>query len=133
MPIHGNELIGLAVPVTRRARLTVERDLVKRQYRGERVGSLDTVLLSTPQRTLHDKLLDGARQFVRDYAKQGFRAIIEPESFIVWGPYQCRGFGKVTTKVTVAHGYAEGEDPFPDSADFIIQGEFIATRGRIPV
>ena len=58
MPIHGNELIGLAVPVTRRARLTVERDLVHRQYRGERVGSLDTVLLPTPQRTLHDKLIE---------------------------------------------------------------------------
>jgi len=132
LPIRGNEISGLAVPVIRRARLTVDRGLVKRQYRGEPVGTLNAILLPTAERTLADKLMDGAKQFVRDYAKQGFKAITEPESFIVWGPYQCRGFGMTTTKPTVVHGYQEGEDPFPDAADFIIQGQFLATHGRIP-
>jgi hypothetical protein len=133
MPIRGNLLTTtLAIPVTRRARLTVERALVTRQIRGEPVGSLDTVLLATPTRTLHSKLLDGAKQFVRDYARQGFKAMTPPESFIVWGPYQCRGFGMTTTKPTVVHGYQEGEDPYPDAADFIIQGNFLATHGRVP-
>lgn len=135
MPLRGNLIsTTLAVPVTKRARLTVERDLVKRQYRGEPVGTLDRVLLATPMRSLHDKLLDGAKQFINDYAKQGFQSLTPPESFIVWGPYQSRGFGLrgVTTKVTVAHGFMQNEDPYPDSADFIIQGNFLATHGRVP-
>jgi hypothetical protein len=133
VPIRGNLVTKtLAIPVTKRARLTVERALVTRQIRGEPVGSLDTVLLATNARTLHTKLLDGAKQFVRDYAKQGFMAMTEPESFIAWGPYQCRGFGMTTTKPTVVHGYQQGEDPFPDACDFIIQGNFLSTYGRVP-
>ena len=134
MPIRGNLVTGLAVPVTRRARLTVERALVQRQIRGEPVGSLSDLVLLTPGRTLHEKLLDGAKQFVRDYAVKGFQSLSPPESFIVWGPYKCRGFGmgSPTIKPTIAHLEAEDEDLFPDSADFIIQGQFLATTGRIP-
>lgn len=135
MPIRGNLITGLAVPVTRRARLTVERALVKRQIRGEPVGALsDQLVIVTATRSLHEKLLDGAHQFVRDYAKKGYQALTPAENFIVWGPYQCRGFGmgSPTIKPTVAHLSAEGEDIYPDSADFIIQGQFLATTGRIP-
>lgn len=115
--------------------MTVERNLVTRQYRGEPVGGLSgslVLLPGSPSRTLHDKLMDGAKQFVHDYAKQGFRAMTDPERFIVWGPYQCRGFGKTTTTVNVAHGYMQGEDPYPDACDFVIQGQFVATHGRVP-
>lgn len=134
MPIRGNIALGLAIPVTRRARLTVERDLVKRQYRGEPIGNLDGGHLITlaATRTLHSAIAEGADQFIRDYAKKGYQALANPEDFIVWGPYQSRGFGLTSAKPTIAHLSAEGEDLFPNSADFIIEGKFLATQGRIP-
>lgn len=122
----------LAIPVTQRARLTVDRALVTRQIRGEPIGGMTDLVLLTGARTLTDLLLKGARQFVDDYRKKGYEPLQEPNEFIVWGPYHSRGFGLSSAKPTIAHLSAEGEEMFPESADFVIQGNFLATRGKVP-
>jgi len=122
----------LALPVTLKARLTVDRELVRRQIRGEQIGSIETVQFSQVglHRTLVEKLIEGANTFTRHYATKGYQALTPPSEFIVWGPYASR-FTGVTARPTTS-GFADGENPFPDSADFVIEGKFLATRGKVP-
>jgi hypothetical protein len=118
----------LAVPVRLRARMTVERELFTRQYRGEPIGALPDLHVPGRARALRAVALDSARKFVADMARQGNNAVDEPGGFRLYGPYQSRDGYLGADRANGSHQF---EDKHPESADFVLEGAFIATRGKV--
>lgn len=125
-------------PVTLRARYTVEIEPFAKlgQSFPERfpmgkvnrvcVGDLPTMW---PAGELHEKALLAGRLFLNAMESQGFKSYLPVEGLRVLGPYSPRGFERARNgPLTIGH--REDEQPF-DGADFILEGEFLATRGKV--
>jgi hypothetical protein len=139
------EAASIAVPIDQEARVTVERDLVKRQYRGtydpvrgkwvgEPIGGMEDLNVLTGMRSLKSVLLHGAELFCKHRRQQGIEPLQRPEEMLVRGPFQHRPLttGRPTQGgAGVIHGWREGEDQYPDRADFVILGRFLSTHGKV--
>lgn len=122
---------SIAVPVTLRARVTTDRDAFTRQYRGVEIGSLPDLHVPTGARYIKDFALWAAKKFIADMAKKGRNALQEPEQFKLYGPYQSRGFGRKSLTQHKAQGWHEFEYPYEETADFVVEGRFLATSGKV--
>ncbi|MGH2362440.1 MAG: hypothetical protein ACRDGM_18100 [bacterium] len=116
----------VAVPVELQARLTVERGVVKRQYRGVRLADISDIY---PFDLIKKRLGSGIQRFIADMAKQEYEVISAEGDFKVTGPYRQRAMTADQNQPKIV-GLQDGEDIFEDSADMVVTGMFLARRHR---
>ena len=140
--IRENEAaMSVHVPVTHRARMTVEREMALQQHRGTRINDLPSLY---PFGALRERLLFAAKKWVADMEKQDFDLLSAEADVKVFGPYRSRAgtfgdvkqrkrttalgdVGQVSTPVTA---YSEDEEFNPAAADYVLEADFLARRHR---
>lgn len=124
-------LSGVPEAHTLRGRCTTYRSLFTKQYRGVRVNDILSDLHVPALRHLSDDVLKAAKLFTRDMIKQGFEPMQPPEGLVMWGPYPPRNMDVMRSGGKRAGGRMEDEWGDDESADFVVQGVFIAPRGHM--
>lgn len=134
----------VAEPVTLRGILTIDYAVCETIGRAERTApaenktfplrgvKVNDLSVLWPYSHLRSLALQGAKQFTADLAKRGYRLLTNEADVVVFGPYRGRGWQRQPSGDLKAIGRQEGEDPFPEAVDFLLIGEFLATRGYVP-
>lgn len=95
------------------------------QVLGERIGDLNPLW---PFGHFRTEMLRGAKKFVRDLGQRGY-ALSTPEAdMAIWGPYPARNWKRQRDGNFKAYGRAAGEVLWDDACDFLIIGDFVASR-----
>ena len=113
-------------PIELRAMLTVDRSMVRQQYRGVRLNDLPSLY---PFNHLRDELTGdkGIKRWLKDMAAQGYELLTPLGDVLVWGPYPHKR--PVTgSDGEIAVGRHMGEDVDPHAADFLFTATFLTRR-----
>lgn len=133
-----NRTVPVTQFVTWRGRMTVELSCFETLARnfpyrfpnggvnGVRISDLPQLW---PNAELYQKARGSAELFMQAMKQQGGEPLQPAEGLKLFGPYRHRDFaiGRTTPTAT-----AIAETDVPDCADFIIEGDFLATRGKVP-
>lgn len=95
------------------------------QVIGERLGDLDSLW---PFSHFREQMLRGAKKFVADLAKRGYALSTAEADLRIWGPYHSRAWQRQRNGDLRARGRTAGEVLFDDAVDFLIVGDFVASR-----
>lgn len=133
---HDKDMVH--VPVVLRCRVTVDRGLFTKQYRGVKVNDIGVLW---PESHFREKAITGAKMWIQQMEQQGYSLLSSESDIAVWGPYKPRNFtgaqqrswrpapGMGSTFRTF--GERSDEDPFEDSADFVLEARFLASKQRM--
>ena len=108
------------VPVVKQGRFTVERGIVKRQYRWVKFNDLPSM---GEFRFFYDAAKDACREFLRAMNLKGLDMTTNEADVLIVGPYLHRVFGR--SGWSSVSGRQTGEDKFEDLADFVVQANFL--------
>lgn len=111
--------------MTRQGVLTVDSGMVHRQSRWERINDMPSLW---PFSHLREAVLAGAKVFVSDLEKRGWKLLTPEADMLVCGPLQARNWSSAADGSFKATGRQAGEHLFPDKCDFILQAEFLYTK-----
>lgn len=123
-------------PETLRARLPVPRGIVPPDpatqdgYRVYNGVPIDSMAALWPYDELRTRCVDGAKQWVRHKAGQGYELLTAEADIKVFGPYRSRAGTYSGTKKARVTGYGEDEDFNEDLADFVLEATFLSSRHR---
>lgn len=126
------------IPVTLRCRVTVDRGMFYRQYRGCKINDMEQLW---PYSHLRSAAMDGAKEWIRQMKLQDYELLTPESDILVMGPYKSRNWsGAGSASWRPAPGAAPSfrafsemanEDPQAESADFILEARFLAGRLRM--
>lgn len=111
--------------ITRRGVLTVDSGLVHRQSRWERINDMPSLY---PFSHLREAVMAGAKVFVSDLEKRGYKLLTPEADMLVCGPLQARDWSGAADGNFTAVGRQGGEHLIPDKCDFMLQAEFLSTK-----
>ena len=114
--------------LTLRGRYTVTRGTGVRQLKWVKLNDLSVLW---PESRLRAQMMHAAKMFVTDLESRGYRLYTNEGDLKVCGPYEPRSTKAFQAQGTDAVGRALGESIEPDGEDYLIIGEFIATKGRV--
>ena len=109
------------VPLTKQARFTVDRGMVRRQYNRVKLNEMSSLW---PFSFMREAAFRAAKQFVSDMQKKDLDLITAEADIRVLGPYVHRRWNGAEFVL----GRMAGEDKFEDLADFVLEAEFLNHR-----
>lgn len=125
------------IPVSLECRVSVDRDVFRRQYVGVKINELTPL---HPYHHFREKVMKAARMWIDDMRRQGHDLLTAESDIQVFGPYRSihrEGSHAPTwepapgmAKTFKSHVRGIGESANPDSADFVMKATFITHKAR---
>lgn len=116
-------------PVRLRGRFTVPFDMIPpRQVKGEQINSFSPLW---PESHFRDAAMTAAKIFVKHMGLRGYQLVSNEGELWVFGPYHSRAWDIHRNNQGDPFGRQAGENLFPEAADYLIIGDFVAKYGKV--